>query len=173
MIVLIEILNITVLAILAWQDFKTRLVSLIVLGLLFLVNVAFGVMSIGLEELFQNTLINCVIITMQLGVCWLLFSIKAGRLVNFSGSYIGLGDILFFAIMAVMFSTINLIVTMTVGLSIIATVSLVSNYFLKVRITEIPLVGALAVLLIMLKATSFMMHDFFYFNDSWLINLLV
>ena len=85
---------------LAYQDWRSRSVSLWLLGVLELGVVLEGARVVGFSFFLQNWLINVAILLFQFLLLGLFFRIKEGRLVALPGRHIGWGDILFFLITA-------------------------------------------------------------------------
>lgn len=93
---LLYFLIISLLLLIAYQDFKYRYINVWPLVFLMSFALTLGIQSIGLVAVVKNALINGAFIGLQLLGVSLYFSIKAKRLINITSEQIGWGDILFF-----------------------------------------------------------------------------
>ncbi len=83
---------------LAYQDWKSRSVSLWLLGVLAAGIAVEGSIAVGFSFFFRNWLVNVAALSFQFLLLWLFFRLKEGRWVALPGRYVGWGDILFFII---------------------------------------------------------------------------
>lgn len=147
--IFIPIILIFLLATVTFQDFKNRAISWFLIPLLFIGFIANALLKIEINELLTYFGINLLlIITNLLGVT-LLISIKEKKIINIIDSYIGLGDILFFLIITVVFSPINFI-AFYLG-SILITTLIYGGIILlnKQKKVLVPLAGVMSIFMVM------------------------
>jgi hypothetical protein len=120
----------------------------------------------------QNSLLNFAFIALQLLGIVLYFSIKQGRWVNITSSYLGWGDILFFLSITTLFPFVNYIAFYL--LSLVVTLLLYPLLYVlsknKMGI-QIPLAGIQAGVLWLVLIYSLFDHRFLW-NDYWVFNLM-
>jgi hypothetical protein len=136
------------LGIIAFQDFRERQISWLLLPVLF---ISFSVKTyseIGWEALFSNLLFNIGFIVFQLLLLSLWISIKNRKLTNIIDTYLGLGDILFFAAICNAFTSFQFLVFYVVSIVITVIGFLIYKLFSKNSSPEIPLAGSMAAVLI-------------------------
>jgi hypothetical protein len=149
--ILITILSITVLAGIAFQDFRLRAIHWGWLPLLALLFAWQTVTANSWDILWQGTLLNISFVGLQWLVITLYFSLKEGRFVNIIDHYLGLGDLLFFVALTVAFSPFNFIVFFIVGLLFSL---LTYGTYMRIKPSadqHIPLAGLMALPLIVLQ----------------------
>jgi len=100
------------------------------------------------ENWANNWFINNTFVISQLLILTLYFSIRQKQWVNLSKNYLGSGDILFIAIISVLFEPITFIRFWTWSLVIILLVSLLYNWLKPQPNFTIPLAGAWSLLLL-------------------------
>lgn len=156
------------------QDFKHRLISWPLIPLLLLCFLTQGFIKIPMAELLHNTFFNLAFIVLQLLALSIYISLKNKKLVNIVDSYIGLGDILFFAVITTAFSPVNFIIFYIAGLLFTLISYGIYVSLKKSGSKEIPLAGTMSLaLIIVLLADCFSLGNYFY-NDTlltgWLVN---
>ena len=143
-----------------WYLFPILLIGLLSVRLLS----GESITSIG-----QSSLVNFGIVLMVLLVLMLYLLLRNGRAVNMTKDYLGIGDILFFGVVACYLSILNFLFFFNV--SLVCTVLL---YLLLKGITKsrfIPLAGFQSLVFIL-----FLVGDRWYFHfhitdDAWLLRL--
>jgi len=95
MLLALDIFAILLLAILAWQDFKHRLISVYFLLALAVVFGIEGILTAGFQQWFYFSAMNLGFLLIQFLVLLLYFSLKYGRLINIFNQQIGWGDVAF------------------------------------------------------------------------------
>ncbi len=162
---IINIFLIGLLILISFQDFKKREISWVLIPLAFIAFIAKGVRSIDNEVMVKNTVLNFAFIAIQILFLTLYMSIKNKRPVNILNEYIGLGDVLFFVVLCTAFSPINFILFYL--LSTIITLILAIGYrtLSKKELSEIPLAGAMASILMVLMVIP---QLDFYDDTNWL-----
>ena len=127
------------LAILAYQDFKTLSVSRVLLISLVIIQFLIGILGERDMEFFlQTSIVNVILITLQLFLVSLYFKMKAKM--RFVNTIMGVGDLLFLLFVCFLFSPLNL--EMFLLLSFILTLAI--HLVWKDRNTKIPLIGYMA-----------------------------
>ncbi len=96
---------------------------------------------------------------------------KNKRIVNIIDTYIGLGDVLFFAVMAAAFSPINFIVFYLVS-TVLTLISFLVYTFVKKQPGEIPLAGAMSIGMLLLMLLNAFMPSLNFYNDDFFISCL-
>ena len=133
------------------QDFKYRGVTWWIYPLLLLASALYSLNYLTWKDLLTNTFFNIGFITFQLVLLTLYFSVKNKRIVWVTKGYLGMGDILFFLIMAFLFSPGNYIIFYIASLFIVLIFSLFIKSFLK---GNIPLAGMQAGVLVLIIIIS-------------------
>lgn len=145
---LLSILIIGILSMLAFQDFKSRAISWILIPFLF---VLFGLKSLlqtGMNDTLQILVINLLFIGVQMFLLTLWMSIKNRRWISVFDSYLGWGDVLFFVAIALAFNPIEYVLFYVISIAITLTVSVFYLAYSKKVSKQIPLAGAMATVLI-------------------------
>ncbi|MBN2520428.1 MAG: hypothetical protein JXB17_07990 [Bacteroidales bacterium] len=161
-------LSAIVLLIIAFQDFKFRAVSWFLFPLLFVFYIFRGLYYIDMFEFIINFGINILFIILQLGVVFSYFAIKKGKIFETFKKAIGLGDILFFVIICLNFSLINLILYQIFSLLLILL------YFGILRMTKIlkkkliPLAGSMSVTLLVSTGLHDILKVIDLYDYSWI-----
>ena len=144
MSILLTILLLAILAILAFQDFKEREISLFLLLLLAVLLMVRGIISVGLPELKREILLNWSFLFIQLFLLTTVYTIKNRGFKDFTKNYIGWGDIVFYAIIALLLPLANYVLFFIVGLITTLIAAFAIKHILKTKFTTIPLAGSLA-----------------------------
>lgn len=168
-IVLLLIL-ISLLGIMAWQDFVFRSISWFLFPLLFILSVLYNVMQTDVYIFAFNFSINFLFVSILLLLLSLYFSLKSKRMVNIINKQIGLGDVLFFISAATFFSPVWYLFFFLFGL-MLSLVFAVFFILLKQKQSLIPLAGIMALLQICCTSwVIFSKQHFFYDTDiiNWL-----
>lgn len=146
------------LAFIVFQDLKYRAIHIYLLLGIFVISGCI----MWLDQKSVLTLINISIyISVVIVLLWVYISIKQKRIINPFSENIGLGDVLFFFVVAPLFSFHNYILFFITGMifTIIASVFFKRKWNSKL----IPLAGILSGYIIILKITSiFTPLDIFY-----------
>lgn len=169
----IDISLVVFLGIVVFQDLKERQISWFLIPLLLCFFCAKGLYLISSDQLLGYSLFNIGFITVQLLVLTVYMSIKNKKLTNIVNSYLGIGDVLFFIVICVAFSSINFIFFYVV--SLIFTLGGVIGYNILVKNAkkEIPLAGAMAIVMIALILINQWMPQFDFYNDDYITGLLI
>jgi len=149
----------------AYQDFKSREVWIWFFVFFLIESVIFVGRIIPFKSLLLFTGINLCIIAFQFFTLTAFFSLKNKGLTNIINKYIGIGDLVFFVIMALWFSPFNFSCFMLA--SFIA--GLLSVVFVKRN--NIPLAGVMSIVLAFVLIVQTITKGNLY-NDYFVINLL-
>lgn len=145
---------------LIYEDFKYRAIHWIWIALLLLSILLFHPVK------WWESGINVFFLCFQLGILTLYFSIKNKRWTNITLQYLGLGDIVFFIPLCLIFSPINLILFFVLSLTFSLFGFLIYNTFSHRKANTIPLAGCMSIGLILIIVSSFI-FDFSLNSDLW------
>ena len=143
LLILIGLLGVVVV-----QDFKSRAISWFLIPLLFIGFIGYALLKMEIIELLTYFGINLTLVLTNLLVVTLVISIKEKKFTNILTNYLGLGDVLFFLVLTVVFSPFNFL-AFYLG-SILLTAIVYGGIMLisKQKKMLIPLAGAMSLLLI-------------------------
>lgn len=121
------IISIVVLGVMAIQDWKERAVSAwLFLPLAAVLWIQTG-SSQGLELWMNVCVSNLVILTLELGLLWAYFRIRTAGQFNFFQNQLGLGDVIFFVLMATALGTSLFVIMLIAG----CIFSLITHVFVR------------------------------------------
>ncbi|PCJ87270.1 MAG: hypothetical protein COA57_04890 [Flavobacteriales bacterium] len=153
---------------------KHRTIWWVLLPTLFAVLFFRGLQVTDFQTLWQSFLLNLSFIVIQLLAVTVWFSLKNRALVNITKNHLGWGDILFFAVSALVFSPVNFLLFYIISLTLILTGFLLYKAF-RPQAKQIPLAGGMAaILMVCCIAGDFSKSMNFYDDNSILLmmNLL-
>lgn len=150
MLHVIDFLLIGVFLFIAYQDFRFRAISIWTLPLMAILTIFINIHVITPTVLLTNTLVNLLVFAVQLGAVTLYFSIRHKKVMNIVNRYLGLGDIFFISVMAIMFSPVQFIVFLVFGLIVVGVSYAVMRLLMTNISSAIPLAGGLSVMLSLL-----------------------
>ncbi len=165
--VLITIL-IALLGVLVFQDFKSREISWFLIPLLIIGFIFLGLQRIEITEMLTYFGINFMIVVLNLLGVTLMVSLKEKKLTNILKSYLGLGDVLFFLVLTVVFSPFNFIFFYIGSIFITAIIYGVIMLFNQQQKMLIPLAGAMSLLLIITIVMEQVTPSFQFYQDFML-----
>ena len=145
---IVLLILISLLAVVVFQDFKSRAISWVLIPLLFIGFIAYGILTIEVGELITFFGINLYIVFSSLLGATLIISIKNRKLTNIINTYLGLGDVLFFVVLTTVFSPINFILFFIGSIFITGIIYGVFSLFNRKQVVLTPLAGAMSLLLI-------------------------
>ena len=157
------------LIILAYQDFKDREISWWTLPLIIILYEFYN-QEIKIEQLIHFGY-NIIFILLNGLIVSIYFSIKEKRWVNIINSHLGLGDILFFVVCALMFNLPNFIIFMFFSFVSAILFYLIFYFIRKKAELQIPLAGVMATLLIPILILDFLSQSSIMRNMEWLNNV--
>lgn len=163
----IDGLLIILLVTVAYSDFKYRHVLLwqfLAIGGIFLIN---ALMYISFLDFMRNWAINIGIVLIQLLIVQAWFVLRDKKNRNIVNKMIGMGDILFFVLLAMYFETYSFVLFVTGTLLIISIIYLFRKIFSSDGLESIPLAGWWALMLLPFFPLKYFLHLNHYFN-TWL-----
>lgn len=169
MLLVVDILIFFSLTLIVFQDFKQRQVSWFLIPLAFL-GFAYKAFMYR-ESMLSGFLFNTAFIVLQLICLTLYFSIKNKKFLNIIDTYLGLGDVLFFIVVCVVFSPVNFIAFYLCSMVITLFAMLAYNFFSSRKTNSIPLAGAMAGALMILMVTARTTSGIDFYNDGYLLNI--
>ena len=165
MTLLIAIATILVLGIIVFQDAKYRAISWYLIPILLVLFSTQGIQKLSLEEWIVYFTTNVILLAINLFGVFAIISLREKRITNIINSYIGLGDILFFVVLAGAFSPMNFLI-FYIGSVLISCIALLIWKQIKNN-TELlfPLAGIISALLIPVLVLSQLYKSIDLFND--------
>ncbi len=140
----LNILVVLLLITLIYQDFKYRYALWFIFPILIISQFFLSYISIDWEELWRNTVVNLMLMTLHFLVLTLYFSLRNRKWINIINKYIGIGDVFFFIFLSLAFSPFNFLaffVFSLLAILIIYSLTIKSN----LRKYKIPLLGGMSV----------------------------
>jgi Flp pilus assembly protein protease CpaA len=159
------VILVCLLGVVVFQDFKSRAISWFLIPLLFVGFIAYGLLMIQPVELLTYFGINFMLVAVNLLCVTLFISLKEKRFTNILKDYLGLGDVLFFLVLTVVFSPFNFIF-FYLG-SILLTALIYGGIILinKEKKLLIPLAGVMSLILIVAIAAEQIIPSFKFYQD--------
>jgi predicted neutral ceramidase superfamily lipid hydrolase len=154
-----------------FQDFKQRQISWFFIPLLFVGFMYKECYSDG--GAIKDLMLNIGFVLIQLVVLTAYMSVKNKKIVNVINSYLGIGDILFFAVLCAAFSPINFLVFYLCSIVLTLIGYLIYNAIIKSSQKEIPLAGAMASGMMMLMIANFFLPKMNLYNDTFFISCFI
>ncbi len=142
--ILLSSLIIIFLGIIVYQDYKFRGISWLLFPIGF---VLFSVQFLYQRELLTQLklfLLNLAILFFVFILLLIYFSIKNRKLTNIVDSYIGIGDLLFFILLAQCFSVVNFVLFINAALLLVIFTYVVIGPLFRPDTKKIPLAGLFA-----------------------------
>lgn len=156
------------LSLLIYQDFRDREVSLPLLGFQLILSLFYNDLFNQPRIILTNSLINILIILVQILILTILYSIKSGSIFNIFQKHLGIGDVLFLIAIAPLFSPENYILYMI--LASFLTLVFHQIFIGSKRVAHtIPLAGYLAGILMPILICSKLLN--LDLNESSLLNI--
>jgi hypothetical protein len=159
------------LLLIAYQDFKQREISWYSIPALIGSFLYTSTLIKPFNDIWIGLLFNVGFILLQLLLLTGYLSVKNKKLVNIVNSYLGIGDILFFTVLAVAFSPVNFIVFYIVS-CLLTIVGYGIYSTLRKKRKDIPLAGAMACIVLLLMGLNFLIPNWNFQNDEFLANIL-
>ncbi len=157
--VLLITLSLVMLAIIIYQDFKFNAVSWYIFPMLMIASFFYGRSMAVTPLYYYYILINFGIILIQILILTLYYLVRDKKVQLIAGTKIGLGDILFFVVLGLIFSPIWFILFLTTGMIITVLVHLIRTGKEKKAYRKIPLAGYLALIyLVFFILNNFVLH---------------
>lgn len=159
------IILVALLGVLVFQDFKSRAISWFLIPLLIVGFVFYGLQQISIEELITYFGINFLIVALNLLGVTFIVSLKERQLTNILKNYLGLGDVLFFLVLTVVFSPFNFIIFYLGSIFLTALIYGGIMLFSKQKEVLIPLAGAMSLLLVFTMVTEQLVPSVQFYQD--------
>ena len=169
----IDILILGLLGVIAFQDFKYRAVSWVVFPVLLMLVVVGAFQQNSVGYIVEQLLFNFLFVVSQLLMLTIYFSIKNHKATNIFNTYLGLGDVLFFVVLAASFSFLNFVFVYIFSLLSVAVVYLFYRLLKKNATSQIPLAGGMAVSLVFLMLLKNSTEGLNFYDDAYLMEKLV
>lgn len=164
----LALLQILFLAVIAFQDYFSRSISIVLIVVLSLLSIAKGIMENNILYFSSIVAINFLILILVISLLLVYYIIRTGKLTWIFDRYIGWGDIIFFVALSFMFSPLNFIVFFTSALIISLMSAIVIN--LTGNKQPVPLAGIMATVLIPVILFS-SLGNINCYSDNYLILL--
>ena len=169
---LYDFVSIGLLGMVAFQDFKYKTVSWILFPVLFLITIWTALQLNSFEQVAEQLMFNLAFVVFQLLILTVYFSVKHRKLINIGNTYLGLGDILFFVVLATSFSFLNFVFVYFLSLFAIAMVFMLYRVIKKSATTQIPLAGGMAVVMIFCLLLKNSPVNFNFYDDTFALAFL-
>ncbi|MDQ3191759.1 MAG: hypothetical protein M3Q58_09205 [Bacteroidota bacterium] len=161
-----DILSISLLGLITFQDFKYKAVSWLVFPALFLIFILTALEQNSVAFIAEHLLFNMMFVLFQLLMVTVYFSIKNRKIINIEKNYLGSGDILFFIILASSFSFLNFVFVYILSLIAVVAAYLFYQIFKKNATDQIPLAGGMAILMIICVGLKNIIGNINFHDDS-------
>lgn len=149
-----------ILAIISYQDLKSRAISWWTIPMLLGSIIYLRLQEQTWEQLAIESILNIGFLTLQFFLISLYFSVKERKLINIADVYLGWGDILFLLPVAFLFSTVNFIIFYISSIIVVLLAFVFYKNLINQKIETIPLAGGQAIYLFLL----FIFSKVFDFN---------
>ncbi len=163
MIIAVKLFLLAVLAIIAFQDFKERMVWIILFPFFMVLAGFLYYVSTVAEVFFYNILLNLIFIGFIILLCFLYAKLVVKK--NFTSEVMGLGDILFFLGFAVSFPTITFLNFFFFSIIFTMIIHFLLKNFSSGNFKNIPLAGGMSLFLI----SVYSIHWFGFYNTIYSI----
>jgi hypothetical protein len=150
------------------QDYKYFAISWGWIPVLIILGIIEGSSILPIDVLAQDYMMSLVFVVIQMVFMTIWFSIKEKRIVNLCKEILGLGDVLFLIVLVFYFSFINYLI-FVIG----STILIALGYLIKGKISvsnenRIPLAGAMAFGLVILRLLIFIGIDINPYSNKYL-----
>ena len=162
----------TVLLLVAIQDFKYRAVYWIafpVLSILLFLDRSFKQETM---TILQNTLFNLSFVLLQLLIVTVWFSLKNKKWINLIKGFLGLGDILFLIGIACYLSFASFIVFYIASLLFVLIIWLIWSNLKKASSNQVPLAGLQAILFLAVIVSSWWIYPVTLTDNDWALTII-
>lgn len=171
MIILFQFLIIILFFLFVYFDFKYRAIPIILFPLGFVLVTLYQIALKSFEELFRYYTINLGIILFVFMAIWLFFSLKSLKIVNLFKEKIGLGDLITFCIIALLFTPLNFVAFILASNVLILLIWLPIQILSKRINPLVPLAGFLSIFAILIIFLDYIKY-FEPYNDFAIIQFL-
>ncbi len=163
----------SMLLLITFQDFRERSISAWILPLLFIASAAYFILKYSWQQTLENFIINFLILSFQLLLLNIFFSVKQKQWVFLPDNLLGWGDILFLPIVCVFFSPLNMLIYYVVSLMLICLVFALIRIIFSPRENTVPLAGGLSLILAVFLAVNERCIKIDNYSDDALLRLFI
>ena len=153
------------LGIVVFQDFKSREISWFLIPLLLIGFAVYGLQQIRMEEFATYFGINLMLVMLNLLCVTLFISLKEKKPTNILKHHLGLGDVLFFLVLTLVFSPFNFIFFYLGSILLTALIYGGLIVFNKKKKVLVPLAGAMSLMLIVTMLIDQLTPSFHFYQD--------
>lgn len=170
--ILLQVLLAICFAVMVWQDYKNREISILFLLVGFGLLLCYNLMHNGLRLGLQFMAINMVLTIVQLAGVFLYFFIRKKKNAHIIDRYIGKGDIVFFIVLCAGFSPLNYFAFLQICFVTILILSAFQHIFSPAKFRTIPLAGNLALAYIVILILTGSLFEYSLYSDVFILQLL-
>jgi hypothetical protein len=171
-ILLLKVLMFLILMLIFFQDIKYRAISWVLLPGLFILIGIIGAFKVDLVILGWYMVINCMFIGFQVLMIAIYLSIKKNKLINLFNGYFGMGDLLFWITLSVLFSPLNFFVFHFFSLLFSIFLFYLIGFFSVSQKRSLPLAGLQSVFLLLIFLLNEVTLKFDFLDDYHLLKLI-
>lgn len=131
----------------AYQDFTTRSVHILLFAVLLILSVWYSFIYQKWSQLLGGWIFNFIFIAFQLAIVFLYIKMKFGWDKKIINNYLGIGDLVFFLPLVLILPPVNFLAFYISSLIGILLLTLLANMFFGKKIETIPLAGGQALFL--------------------------
>lgn len=161
---ILSIIEFVLLLNIAFQDFKTRRINVLLLIFLAVTFIADGILSLTIYNYARDIVFNLAFLAFQSIFLILYFMFRKIPVRNILNSFLGAGDIVFIVIMTFCFSSMNFILFYITGLILSLALWMLTRTFTVNKI-EVPLAGYMASFMAIILAVTYLYPGFDRFNS--------
>lgn len=152
----------------AYQDFKDRLVYVVLFPVSFLLCGVFSFVELSVSVFLKHFLINLGLILLNFLLLTLYFSIKNKKIISIINQQFGLGDLLFLFVLAAVFSPFDFVLFLIIS-SFASLIFVLTVKAFKNKTVSVPFAGIQSVLLCFLYLHAFFLKTEIAFFGTNLI----
>jgi len=156
------------LCVVAFQDFRHRAISWLLIPVLFFGFVFIALKTMEWDDYWRESLFNLCYILLVVVLLTVYLSLKNKKFVNIVNSFLGIADILFFAVLAVAFSPFNFEIFFLSSGILTSVIYGLLIYFKNVN-PEVPLAGTMASMLLVVMILNFCLPNMNLHSDNFII----
>jgi hypothetical protein len=154
--------------VLGLQDFRTKTVNVFVLIFCGIMAICSGLYTENILSWLRSAGLNLVCMVFLLSALTLYFTITRKKFINIIDTYLGLGDVLFYTMIALCMSTVNFFFYLNGSLLLALVVTLcIKGKKISITNTRIPLVGYAVIFFVPYYAYTW--HKNLIYNNEWIL----
>lgn len=158
----------TSLILIAWQDFRSREVWLIIIIIQVTIATALSMSNNSFQDVLWNAGINCLLAMFEFSMLFLVIYLRSKSFKKIFEEYIGWGDILFYISLTPLFSPVHFLLFILVGSFFSLLGWVICSTLSKHGNKTIPLAGLLAIFTIIVLFLAFV-TGYNIGSDQWLL----